>query len=195
MMKWVFGILILLSLVCGLFTGQLDKVSKAVFEEGSNAVELCIFLAGSMCVWGGIMRVAEASGLTALISKVLSPIGKFLFKGLDTSGRAFSAIVLNVTANLLGLGNAATPLGLEAMKALEREEKPKNGRATDNMIVFILLNTASITIIPTTVAALRLAHGSNTPLDILPLVIINAVFALAVSLSLCMVLNKSSAGR
>lgn len=127
------------------------------------------------------MKVAEKSHLTDKLAAAFRPFAKLIFKDLDLNGKAFHAICLNVTANMLGLGNAATPLGIEAMKALETEEKA-NGTATRNMIVFSVLNTASVTLLPTTAASLRSKHGSAAPMEIFPCVIITSVIALAAGL-------------
>ena len=113
---------------------------------------------------------------------------KFVFKGIDTKGKAFSAICMNITANLLGLGNAATPFGIEAMKELEKEDNCKE-TASINMIIFAVINTASFTIIPTTVAALRLKNGSENPLEILPAVIITSAITLIVSITFARILD------
>jgi spore maturation protein A len=142
-----------------------------------------------MCVWGGIMRVAEKSGITDFICHLFSPMAKFLFKGINSKGKAFKAICMNVTANLLGLGNAATPFGIEAMKELEKEEKTGD-TASPNMVLFTVLNTSSITLIPAAVASLRLKHGSQTPLDILPAVLINSLISVSFALITATVLNS-----
>lgn len=182
MMKWVFGLIIIFSVFCSIFTGRTIDVTNALLEEGSNALELCIYLTGGMCVWGGLMRVAEKSGITDAFSKILRPVGKRLFNNLDTDSKAFSAITMNIAANLFGLGNAATPLGLSAMKELEKQEGERES-ASDNMIIFTVLNTASITLIPTTVASLRLKYGAQNPMDILPAVLISSAISLCVSLT------------
>jgi spore maturation protein A len=169
MMRWVFGGLLLISIVAALLSGNSKALSDAVLAESAAAVTLCISLIGMICLWSGLMRVAQESGLTTLLSKALSPIMKFLFKGIDPNGKAMQMILLNLTANLLGLANASTPFGLEAMKAL-REEEQTGDTASDNMIVFVVMNTASLQIIPATIAALRQKHGSQSPMEILPLV-------------------------
>ncbi len=189
MLKWIFSALIILSFIFGIFSGNSKNVSDAVLSESVNAVNLGIYLLGAMCVWGGIMRVAEKSGITDALCRMFSPLAKFLFKGISPKGKAFSAICLNITANLLGLGNAATPFGIEAMKALEKEDNCKD-TASGNMIVFAVLNTASITIVPTTVAALRMKNGSENPLEILPAVILTSAATLFVSLSAALILNR-----
>lgn len=169
MMKFVFGGLIVLSVIIGFIRGDAAAVSDAAISSCADAVTLCLTLCGIICLWSGIMRIAQASGLTEAIAKILSPLLKKLFKGISLSGKAMQYIVLNITANLLGLGNASTPFGIAAMKALEEEEKT-SVYAGDNMILFVVLNTASLQLIPTTAAALRLKAGSAAPMEILPAV-------------------------
>lgn len=169
MMNYVFGGLILLSVIIAFIRGDAAGVSNAAISSCGEAVTLCLTLCGIICLWSGIMRVAKTSGLMEKISRVLSPVLKRLFKGINPKGEAMGYIVLNITANLLGLGNASTPFGIAAMKALEKEEN-SGETATDNMILFVVLNTASLQLIPTTAAALRLQHGSAAPMEILPAV-------------------------
>ena len=182
MLNCIFAILIISAFVSGIISGNIGAVSEAVLTESVSAVDLGIYMLGAMCVWGGVMRVAEKSGITDILSKFFSAFLKLVFKGIDTKGKAFSAICMNITANLLGLGNAATPFGIEAMKELEKEDNCKE-TASINMIIFAVINTASFTIIPTTVAALRLKNGSENPLEILPAVIITSAITLIVSIT------------
>lgn len=180
-MNVIFAAMILFSVICGIVCGRSAEVSDAAINSCVEAVELFLYLIGGMCMWGGLMKIAERSHLTDKLAAAFRPFAKFIFRDLDLNGKAFHAICLNVTANMLGLGNAATPLGIEAMKALETEEKA-NGTATRNMIVFSVLNTASITLLPTTAASLRSKHGSAAPMEIFPCVIITSAAALAVGL-------------
>ncbi|MBP1560749.1 MAG: spore maturation protein A [Oscillospiraceae bacterium] len=181
-MKWIFAAMLLIAVVMGAGTGRMPQVCQSALNSCVDAVELFMYLLGGMCMWGGLMRIAEKSGISDVIAKLFRPVLKRLFKGLDPNGRAFGAICMNITANLLGLGNAATPLGLEAMKRLEQEEKP--GEVTSrNMVMFVVLNTASITIIPATAASLRLKHGSAAPMEILPCVLVTSACALAAGLA------------
>lgn len=189
MIKWIFGIMLIVSAILGAVSGHISEVSAAALNSCVEAVELCIYLAGGMCMWGGVMRVAEKSGITNTLASLFKPFLKNIFKGIDTSGKAFHAICMNITANLLGLGNAATPLGLEAMKRLE-EEEGENNVTSRNMVLFVVLNTASITIIPTTAASLRLKHGSEAPMEILPCVLITSACALIVGLVTAIILDK-----
>lgn len=174
------GILILVSVIYSLVSGNISDVSAAVLNEPVNAVELAVYLCGGMCFWSGLMRVAEKSGVTEIIAGLLKKPLKALFSDIDTEGRAFRCICMNVSANLLGLGNAATPLGIEAMKALSEESD--GALPSDNMVIFTVLNTASLTLIPTTAASLRLKYGAERPFDIMPAVIFTTAASLTVSL-------------
>lgn len=178
-MKWLFSILILLSVVFGLLNGRIAEVSQAAMEQAAAAVKLSFALLGSICLWSGIMEVAAKSGLTERIAKLLTPLMRLLFRDVS-SKKARNAICMNITANLLGLGNAATPLGIEAMQELSKEGDGKT--ATDPMIIFTVLNTCSLQLIPTTAAALRLSYGSKSPMEILPAVLLTSLCALTAAL-------------
>ncbi len=190
MMTYVFSAMIIVSVIACLLSGSGQSVSEAILNEGVNAVELSIYMLGGMCVWGGIMRVAEKSGVTLKLCKLFRPIAHFLFRDISPDSKAFRLICMNITANLLGLGNAATPFGIEAMKELEKHN-PKSEKASPSMVVFTVLNTASITLIPTTVATLRLKHGSSEPLDILGGILLTSAASLAVSLTLAVITTAS----
>lgn len=182
MLTFIFALLIIGSFIASVITGSTRELTEAVLSEPVNAVELCIYLCGGMCFWGGLMRVAEKSGLTEKLAAVFAVIIGGLFKGIDKQGRAFKAICMNITANLLGLGNAATPFGIEAMKALAEEEKAGD-TATPSMIIFTVINTASLTLIPSTALSLRMKYGSADPLEIVPAVWITSAAALFVSVT------------
>ena len=166
MMSWLFTGMLVFSLLFGILNGRMEQVSIAAVNDCSNAVTLVIQLAGVMCLWSGLMRIAESSDLTGKLSRLFQPVMKLLFRRLPVDSKA---IVMNLTANLLGLGNAATPLGIAAMKELEKTSQRK-GVASDEMAMLVVLNTASLQLIPTTTAALRLANGSTAPMEILPAV-------------------------
>ncbi len=169
MMTAIFCTMLLSGILFGAFTGRMPQVSDALLQESGRAIQLILSLAGNFCLWGGIMRIAEESKLTGALARLTEPITLRLFKGLRPQGKAMRAISMNIVLNLLGLGNAATPLGISAMKAMEEEEHA-NGTATDNMVLFVAMNTASLQLLPTTTAMLRSAAGSKAPLDILPAV-------------------------
>ena len=177
MMNYVWAGLVLVSIMFGACTGRMQQVTEAVYSGGTAAVEMALTLAAVMMVWGGIMRIAEGAGVTGGISRLLSPVLGFLFPGLKKDGPAARAISMNVSANLLGLGNAATPFGIEAMKRLQ-EENPLKDTASRNMITFVVLNTASIQLIPTTIAGLRAKYGSLNPMDIMPAIWLASAIAL-----------------
>ncbi|MGN0626124.1 MAG: nucleoside recognition domain-containing protein [Oscillospiraceae bacterium] len=169
MMSWLFTGMLVLSLLFGILNGRMEQVSISAVNECSNAVTLAIQLAGVMCLWSGLMRIAEVSDLTGKLSRLFRPVMKLLFRHLPADSKAAKAIIMNLTANLLGLGNAATPLGIAAMKELEKIS-PHKGIASNEMALLVVLNTASLQLIPTTTAALRLAAGSAAPMEILPAV-------------------------
>ena len=183
MMKWVMAVMITAAVIFGAVTGRIGEVSEAFLSECTSAVELSISLVGIICLWSGVMRVAQKSGLTQSLAGMFSPVLGRLFKGLKKGGKAMQYITLNLTANILGLGNATTPLGLAAMREIETEEQnPHPETASHNMIILTVMNTASLQIIPTTVSALRLQAGSCNPMEILPCVWIVSISALTAAL-------------
>lgn len=191
MMNKIFAAMMILSVICGIITGKIADVTEAAINSCVEAVDLFLYLIGGMCMWGGLMKIAESSHLTDKIAAFFRPAAKLIFKDLDLNGKAFHAICLNVTANLLGLGNAATPLGIEAVRELKKEEK-SGSTASRNMIIFIVLNTASITLIPTTAASMRSKYGSAAPMEIFPCVLITSAIALIAGLISASALNGIS---
>lgn len=179
-MNIILIILPLISIVFSLFSGNIGEISQAILEKSGEAVQLVISLCGVMCFWCGLMRVAERAGLTEKLSKLLSPVVRLLFRNIKKGGKAAGLIAMNLAANILGLGNASTPLGIAAMKAIADENNADNA-ATDDMIMLAVLNTASLQIIPATAAALRLANGVEKPFDILPCVWIVSIYSVTVA--------------
>ena len=169
MMSWLFTGMLVLSFLFGILNGRMEQVSISAVNDCSNAVTLVIQLTGVMCLWSGLICIAEASDLTGKLSRLFRPVMTLLFRHLPVDSKAAKAIVMNLTANLLGLGNAATPLGISAMKELEKIS-PRKGIASNEMAMLVVLNTASLQLIPTTTAALRLSNGSTAPMEILPAV-------------------------
>ena len=192
-MKWFFSGLIIISLIFAVVNGKVSELTTAAVSEGGNAITLCFTLAGVICLWSGVMRVASQSGIIEKISNLFTPLLSLLFKGLNPKGAAMGYIVLNITANLLGLGNASTPFGIAAMRELEKEEHSSEF-ATNNMVLFVVLNTASLQLIPTTVAAIRLKHGSAAPMDILIPVWLVSAATLTVAVITAKLLQKSPKG-
>lgn len=180
-MNWIFAGLLFLSVVFALLTGRTQELTTAALNECGSAVGLCVKLLGITCLWSGIMKVADRSGLAERLSRLLTPLLRRLFPGLPEESPVSKAISMNITANLLGLGNAATPLGLQAMTELEKVNRGGD-TANDHMVTFLVLNTASLQLIPTTAAALRLSYGSKAPMEILPAVWLTSAAALAMGL-------------
>jgi Uncharacterized membrane protein, required for spore maturation in B.subtilis. len=178
MMKWVFSAFILVGSIFGLLTGRMNQVSNAILTECGAAVQLCITLTGAMCMWSGVMKIAQQSGLTEKLSRLFAPGIRLLFEQIDSKSPAAQAICLNLSANLLGLGNAATPLGIAAMKELDKLNWHRPV-ASKNMVMFVVLNTASLQLVPTTTALLRANAGAATPLDILPAAVMASVVSIA----------------
>ena len=194
MMKWVFTLLISSAVLFGLFSGNIGAVSNAALDSCASAVTLILTLCGVICLWSGIMRVAQSAGITSLLASALNPVLGRLFKGIDKKGKAMQYIVLNLVANLLGLGNASTPFGVAAMGELEKEEGAGE-KATDNMILLVVMNTASLQLIPTTVAAMRLKNGSARPMEILPCVWLVSAVCIILTVSAAKLMAKFSKGR
>ncbi|MGN1110268.1 MAG: nucleoside recognition domain-containing protein [Oscillospiraceae bacterium] len=194
-MKIVLVVIPICSIIFALFNGTMPQVSAAILEKSGEAVELVISLCGVMCFWCGLMKVAERAGLTEKLAALLSPIAGLLFKGLKKGGRAMGLITMNLAANILGLGNATTPLGIAAMKAIADESPNAEGAeyASDDMIMLAVLNTASLQILPATAAALRSANGVKKPLDILPCVWIVSLYSVTVAVLSAKLMSKFSA--
>jgi spore maturation protein A len=154
MLNYIWFGMLLVSVIAGILTGRIDAVTEAAINMSKTAVEISIGLVGIMALWLGIMKIAEASGLIRIIARGLKPITVRLFPDVPADHPAIGSIVLNMSANMLGLGNAATPLGLKAMEELQ-ELNPKKDTATNAMVMFLAINTSSVQIIvPATVVAL-----------------------------------------
>lgn len=167
-MSWIYTGMLVLALLCAVLTGQGGALSAAVPEGAAAGITLAISLAGSICLWSGVGRLMERSGMTQALSRLLGPLLHLVFPGAKKDpalGRDLSA---NICANFLGLGNAATPMGIRAAKRMVLPDKPH--LATDQLCRLIVLNTASIQLIPANVAAIRAKLGSAMPFDILPAV-------------------------
>lgn len=190
MMNYIWGILMILSVVCALMTGRINQLSDSVLTGAAESVKFVISILGMMAFWTGIMKIAEESKVTDILAKILSPILKVLFKEKNTSSSAFKAICMNITANLLGLGNAATPFGIKAMKEMQKSN-PHPDTATNSMIMFIIVNTASLQLIPTFLCALRQQHGAENPLNILPILWATSVISLIVGVCVTKIFEKA----
>jgi len=176
MLNYIWIGLLLIGFIIGIFTGRIDQVTKAAMDSAQTAVTVCIGLLGVMCLWTGLMKVAEKSGLVTGIGRLVRPILSFLFPGIPKNHPALGAIVMNLVANFLGLGNAATPLGIKAMNELQTLSKDKK-TATDSMCMFLVLNTAAIQLVPANIIALRTSEGSKKPAEIIVCIWIASICA------------------
>lgn len=189
-MTWVWCGMVLLSLVFGAASGRLDAVAAAALEGAQAAIQLSISMAGVLCLWSGVMEVMNVCGLSAGLARAFRPILRRLLPDACRDTETLAAVSANVSANLLGLGNAATPLGIRAACRMARG---CGGVASDELCLLVVLNTASIQLIPATVASVRSAAGCRTPFDILPAVWLASV--LSVTAGLLMARLLAAAGR
>ena len=187
MIGYIWAGMIVFSVITSVFSDTASQLSSAIIASASDAVNLCIRLGGTICLWGGLMEIAEKSGLTSHLCRLLSPFLKLVFPKMNMKSETAKAISMNVTANLLGLGNAATPLGLEAMRRLQSENENKD-KASSDMIKFVVMNSAAFHLIPTTVASLRQDYGSVKPFDIMPASWISSAAALTVGITAAKIL-------
>ena len=178
-MAWIWTGMVVLSVGYGIYAGTIGAVGAAAMEGAAAAVELCLSMAGIMCLWNGVMAIMRICGLTEALSRLFRPLLGRLMPQACRDGETLSALSGNVSANLLGLGNAATPLGI---KAAQRMAAGCGGRASDELCLLVVLNTASIQLLPTTVAGVRSALGAENAFDILPAVWLASVISVAVGL-------------
>ncbi|MDP2360874.1 MAG: nucleoside recognition domain-containing protein [bacterium] len=181
MMTWIWLALVVGSVVVGAFTGRLDEVSKAAFDMAGVAVTIALSLIGVMSLWLGLMRVAEKAGMIQLLAKAIRPIFRRLFPDIPDGHPALGSMLLNISASWLGLGNAATPLGLKAMEQLQ-ELNPRKDTASNSQVTFLAINTASITLIPTTIIAVRAGAGSAQPAEIVGTTLVASGIATVVAI-------------
>ena len=181
MLNVLWPILIIISYIYAIFTGNVQNVNNAVFEYTENAVSLTITLLGTMCLWNGLMEIMQNTNLIHRLTLVLSPLINFLFPESKNDKKIHQEISMNVVANMLGLGNAATPLGIKAMQSMQ-EKNPDKTKLTDDMATFIILKTASIQIIPTTVIAIRMSLESSEPTKIIFAVWVSTICAAVVGI-------------
>ena len=168
MMNWIWAFLLLISVISALATGRGSQLSAAIVQGSQAGITLAISIAGSLCLWSGVGKLMERLGLTAALSKLLQPLLVRLFPRTREDALTRQYLSANICANFLGLGNAATPMGIQAARRLVDKKHPD--RATDELCRLNVLNTASIQLIPANVAAVRAGLGCATPFDILPAV-------------------------
>ena len=189
MLNYVWPIFLIISFIYSIYSGKIAEVNTGIFNSTKTAVELSLSLIGNMCLWCGIMNIASKTSIMEKLNKLLSPILNNLFPEIKDNSKIKNEISMNMVANIMGLGNAATPLGLTAMKSMQKENKDKT-KLSNSMAMFIVINTASIQIIPTTVLAIRNSLNSENPTKIIIPVWIATLFAAISAAMSCKILTK-----
>ena len=187
-MSWIWALLLTVSILCAAITGNGSALAAAIPQGAQAGITLAVSIAGSLCLWSGIGKLMERAGLTEKLSKLLHPLLVRLFPCTRNDALTRQYLSANICANFLGLGNAATPMGIQAAKRLTDPCRPQ--LATDELCRLIVLNTASIQFIPSTVGALRASLGCNTPFDILPAVWVTSLCSAGLGLAAAFLLGK-----
>lgn len=189
MLNIIWPIFIITSYLYAIITGKTESINKSIFDSAKQAVELTITFLGTICLWNGIMQIAKETTLMKKITKIIEPIINIIMPEIKNNKRIKENVSMNIVANILGLGNAATPLGIKAMKTMQ-EENTKKDTLTNSMMMFIVINTASLQIIPTTIIALRSTLGSESPTKIIVPVWIATMSAAITGIIICKILIK-----
>ena len=166
MLNKIWPLFIIISFVFSIYSGNIFNINNAIFDSAEQTIELCLTMFGTLCLWNGIMKIAVKTSLIDKLTRILKPIISFIFPEIKNDEKIGKEISMNMTANILGLGNAATPLGLTAMDSMQKTNKDKT-KLSNSMAMFVLVNTASLQIIPTTVIAIRSSLGSENPTKII----------------------------
>ena len=191
MLNYIWGGMIIISLVVALLTGRVEQTAAAAAEGAAASIESCISLLGIMCLWTGLSKIGERAGLIKVFAKLLKPLTKLLFPRLDPESPAVGSIVMNMVANLFGMGNAATPLGIRAIGELDKLN-PNKKTASDEMCMFVVINTASLQLLPATLISLRQTFGSVNPGEVIVPVWIVSICALVVGVVVAKLLERRS---
>lgn len=187
MLNYIFSSMIILSIIYSFFTGDFSKITEGALESSYSTIELTFTILCSMCLFNGMMKVLEEAGVLTKISKLLKRPLKLLFKDVKDE-KVFGVMSMNIGANLLGLGNAATPFGIKTMEGLKGKDK----KATNSMCLFAIMNTASIQIIPSTILAIRLKYGSQSPFSIIVPIWICSIIGLISGIIFCKIFERRS---
>lgn len=187
-MGFVWLGMVVLSVAAAIGRGALGVLTPAAMEGAASAITLCISLAGALCLWSGLAKVMERAGLTGKLGRLMAPLLRRLFPNAARNRIALGYLTANISANLLGLGNAATPMGIAAVRRMQHGSRP--GEATDEMCLLIVMNTASIQLLPTTVAAVRASLGSAAPFDILPAVWLTSIVSVSAGIFAAKLLRR-----
>lgn len=176
MMNYIFSLFIIVGIVYSFFSGNIASINESLLTSGEGAISMIMKMIPLLCLWMGVMKIAETSGLLSLISKKISKIIHPLFPELPKDSEAIGYIATNIAMNMLGTGSGATPFGLKAFESLQKDN-PKKDTATRSMITFLVINTASVTLIPTTVISLRTLNNSLNPTEIITASIIVTILS------------------
>lgn len=166
MLNKIWPAFLIISFIYAILNGNIEEFNNSIFTSCAQTVDLILKLFGTMCLWNGLMKIVQETSLMKKLTKFISPLMKILFPKMKKEDKEYKEITINIIANLLGIGNAATPLGLKAMQTMQ-EKNPQKDKITDSMTMFIVLNTASIQLIPSTVIAVRASLGSVNPSQII----------------------------
>ena len=191
MMNYIWPIFIICSIIYAILVGNIDVINNNIFDSCKNAVELSITFLGTVCLWTGLMEIVKNTSMIEKLKKMIRPLMKILFPKINRNDIVYEEISMNIIANILGLGNAATPMGLKAMESLEKINKNK-GNITSDMMTLIILNTASIQLIPTTVIAIRSSLGANNASNIIVPVWISTICAAIAGIVITKIIIKGS---
>ena len=189
MLNIIWPLFIIISFIYGICTGRVNEINTSIFDSTESAVNLSITFLGTICLWNGVMEIASKTSLIEKLTRILRRPMKFLFPDISEKESVHKEISMNMIANILGLGNAATPLGLKAMNSLQ-EKNTKKDTLSNSMIMFIVINTASLQLIPTTVIALRTSLNSKEPSEVIIPIWITSIVALITVISITKILIK-----
>jgi spore maturation protein A len=189
MLNYIWIAMVILAVVLGGINGKIENVTQSAIDAASNAIKIAIGLIGIMALWLGIVKIAEDSGLMSLLAKAIAPVMKRLFPDVPAGHPAMGSMTMNLAANMLGLSNAATPLGLKAMEDLETLNK-RPGVATNAMCTFLTINTAGLQLIPSTMIGIMVSAGSTNPTAIIGTTIASTCIALIVGVTVAKILEK-----
>lgn len=181
MLNKIWPFFIIISFIYAIYSGNIFNINNAIFSSADQTVQLCLTLFGTICLWNGVMQIAVKTSLIEKLTRFLKPVISFIFPEIKNDKKISKEISMNMVANILGLGNAATPLGLKAMESMQRKNEDRS-KLSNSMAMFILVNTASLQIIPTTVISIRSSLGSNNPTKIILAVWIATIAAFATAI-------------
>ena len=188
MINYIWGIIIIIGAVFGLLFNRMDIISNIISLESKNSIELMLEISGSLCFWCGIMNIARRSGLTEKIARILKPFLKILFKHEGRNEEALGYIILNLTSNMMGISNAATPFGIKAMEEMQKHNAIKD-TASNDMALFLVINAACVQFIPSNILAFRTACNSGNPGEVILPIIITTFIGATIGVLCCKTLQ------